>query len=78
MESIQVCLLAFTGGDRLIDIVADVFPWTGVVSERAPQEIGTGEIGWAAPTSEIHLLITPSVAIAELAVECDCNIACNM
>ena len=77
MESIQVCLLAFTGGDCLIDIVADVFPWTGAVSERAPQEIGTGEIGWAAPTSEIHLLITPSVAIAELAVECDCNIACN-
>src|SRR3954468_10665930 len=34
VQSIEVCLLAFTGGDRLIEIVADVFPRTSAVSER--------------------------------------------
>jgi len=50
IESLEICLLAFTGCDRLIEVVADVFPRTGAVSERVPQEVGTGEIGWAAPT----------------------------
>jgi hypothetical protein len=81
VESVEVCLLAFTGGDRLIEVVADVLPRTGAVSERVPQKIGTSEIGGAAPTSEIDLLIAPSVgshvlfAFADLAVECDCHIA---
>jgi hypothetical protein len=48
VESFEVCLLAFTGGDRLIEIVADVLPRTGAVSERVPQKIGTSEIGGAA------------------------------
>jgi hypothetical protein len=69
VESIEVCLLAFTGGDRLIEIVADVFPRTGAVSERVPQEIGTGEIGGAAPTTDIDLFIAPSLAFADLTIE---------
>src|SRR5579871_1007342 len=75
IESLEICLLAFTGCDRLIEVVADVFPRTGAVSERVPQKIGTGEIGGTAPTSEIDLLIAPSLAFADLAVECDCHIA---
>jgi hypothetical protein len=52
-----------------------MFPGTGAVSERVAQEVGTGEIGWATPTSEIDLLVAPSLAFADLAVECDCHIA---
>jgi len=63
-ESFEVCLLAFTGGDRLIEIIADVFPRTGAVSQRVPQEIGTGEIGWAAPLTEIDLFVAPDFAFA--------------
>ena len=63
------------GRDCLIEVVADVFPRTGTVSERVPQEVGTGEIGWAAPTTEIDLLVAPSLAFADLAVKCDCHIA---
>ena len=63
VESVEVCLLAFAGGDRLIEIVADVLPRTGAVSKRVPQEIGTGEIGGAAPTTEIDLLIAPSLCL---------------
>ena len=55
LRASKYACLAFAGGDCLIDIVANVFPRTGAVSERAPQEIGTGEIGGAAPTSEIDL-----------------------
>ena len=61
--------------DRLIEIVADVIPRTGAVSQRVPQEVGTGEIGWAAPTTEIDFLIAPVFAFADLGIECDCDLA---
>jgi len=75
IESFEVCLLAPSGGDRFIKVVANVFPGTGAVSQRVPQEVGTGEIGGAAPTSEIDFLIAPSLAFADLAIECDCHLA---
>ena len=34
VERLEVCLLAISGGDRLIEVVADVFPRTGAVSQR--------------------------------------------
>jgi len=39
IESLEVRLLALAGGDRFIEIIADVFPWAGAVSQRVPQEI---------------------------------------
>ena len=74
IECLEVCLLAFTGGDRLIEIIADVFPRAGAVSKRVTQEIGAGEIGWA-PTSEIDFLIAPVFSFADLAIESDCHLA---
>src|SRR5262249_33294211 len=74
-ESFEVCLLALAGGDCLIKVIADVFPRTGAVSQRVPQEIGTSEVGGAAPTTEIDLLIAPGFAFADLAIECDCHLA---
>src|SRR6202007_1616257 len=71
VESVEVCLLAFTGGDRLIKFVADVLPRTGAGGERIAQEVGTGEVCGAAPTTEIDLLIPPSLALAALPIECD-------
>jgi hypothetical protein len=71
VESLEVCLLALTGGDRLFEIIANVFPWTGAVSQRVVQEIGTCEIGGAPPTSEVDLLIARGFAFAHLATECD-------
>jgi len=61
--------------NHLIEIVADLVPRSGTVSERVAQKVGTGEIGGAAPTTEIDLLIAPSIAFADLAIECDCHIA---
>jgi len=75
VESFEVCLLALTSGDCFIEVIADVFPRTGAVGKRVPQEIGTSEIGWAAPTTQIDLLIAPGFAFADLAIECDCHIA---
>jgi hypothetical protein len=74
VESFEICF-ALAGGDRLIEIVANVFPGTGAVSQRVPQEIWTGEVGGAAPTTEIDLLIAPGFAFADLAIECDCYLA---
>jgi hypothetical protein len=68
-------LLALSGGDRLIKVVADMFPRTGAVSERIPQEIGTDETGWAPSTSKIDLLIAAGFAFADLPIECDCHLA---
>jgi len=67
VESLEVCLLALSGGDRLIKVIANVFPRTGAISQRVPQEIGTREVDGAAPTTEIYLLITPGFAFADLA-----------
>ena len=75
VESFEVCLLALSGGDRFVEIVANRFPRTGAVSQRIPQEVRTSETGGTAPTSEIDLLIAPSLALADLAIECDCHIA---
>jgi hypothetical protein len=75
VESLKVSLLALSGGDRLVEVIADVFPWTGAVSQRIPQEIGTGEIGGAPSTSKIDLLIAAGFAFADLPVECDCHFA---
>jgi hypothetical protein len=69
VESVEVCLLAFTSGDWLIKVVADVFPRTSAISQRIPQEVGTGEIGGAAPTTEIDFLIAPGDAFADMAIE---------
>jgi hypothetical protein len=74
VESFEVCLLALAGGDRLIEILADMFPRTGAVSQRVPQKIGTSEIGWAAPTTEIDFLIAAGFAFADLTIECDCHV----
>jgi hypothetical protein len=49
LDSFEVCLPALLSGDCLIEVVADVFPRTGAVSQRVSKEIGTGEIGGAAP-----------------------------
>lgn len=46
-----------------------------VVGKRLPQEIGTGEIGEAAPAPEMDLLVAASFAFADLPIECDCHIA---
>jgi hypothetical protein len=32
IESFEVCLLALAGGDRLIEVIANMFPRTGAVS----------------------------------------------
>ena len=42
------------------------FPCTGAVSQRIPQKVGTGEIGWSAP--EIDLLVAARLAFADLPV----------
>jgi phage/plasmid-like protein (TIGR03299 family) len=55
VKSLEICLLALAGGDCLIEIIADVLPRTGAVSERIAQEIGTSETGGAAPTTEIEV-----------------------
>ena len=70
VQSFEVCLLAVAGGDRLIEVVANVLPRTGAVSQRVPQEVGTAEIGGSAPTTEVDLLIAPGFAFADLAIEC--------
>jgi hypothetical protein len=70
-----MCLLALLGVDCRIEVVANRFPGAGAVGERIPQEIGTGEIGRSAPTSKIDFLIAPSLAFADLPIECDCHIA---
>jgi hypothetical protein len=75
VESFEVCLLAILGVDCGVEVVANRIPGTGAVSQRIPQEVRTSEIGGAAPTSEIDLLIAPSLAFADLPVECDCHIA---
>ena len=75
IKSFEIRLLALLGVNCGIEVVANCFPRTGAVSERVPQEIGTGEIGGAAPTTEIDLLIAPSFAFADLPIECDCHIA---
>lgn len=75
MESFEVCLLALAGGDRLVEVVANCFPRTGAIGERIPQEVGTGEVGRSAPTSEVNLLVAPGFAFSDLAIECDCHIA---
>jgi len=75
VESFEVCLLAFPGGDRPIQVIADVLPWAGTISQRVPKEVGTCEIGGAAPTTEIDLLLAPGFALADLAIECDCHFA---
>jgi hypothetical protein len=77
VQSFEVCLLALAGGDRLIEIIANVFPRTGAVNQRIPQEIGTGKVGGSAPLTQIDLLIAPSLAFADLAIECDCHLASN-
>jgi hypothetical protein len=68
VQSFEICLLALLGVDCGIEVVTNSFPRAGTVSQRIPQEVGTGEIGWAAPTSEIDLLVPPSLAFADLAV----------
>jgi hypothetical protein len=74
-ESLKICLLAVSGGDCLIEVVANGFPRTGAVGQRIPQEIRTGEIRRSAPTSEIDFLVPPSFAPANLPIKCDCHIA---
>jgi len=34
VERVEVCLLALAGGDCFIEVIADVFPRTGAVSQR--------------------------------------------
>jgi uncharacterized membrane protein YdbT with pleckstrin-like domain len=75
VESLKVSLLALSGGDRIVEVIAEVFPWTGAVSQRIPQEIRTGEIGWAPSTSKIDLLIAAGFTFADLPIECDCHVA---
>jgi len=75
IESFKVCLLALLSVDCRIEVVADRFPWTGAVGERVPQEVGTGEIGRSTPAPKIDLLVAPSLAFADLPIECDCHIA---
>jgi hypothetical protein len=75
VESLDVCLLALLGVDCGIEVIADGVPRTSAVSKRVPQEVGTGEVGGAAPTPEINFLVAPSLAFADLAIECDCRIA---
>jgi hypothetical protein len=77
IQSFEICLLPFLSVDCRVEVVANRFPWTRAVGERIAQEVGTREIGGAAPTSEIDLLVAPSLAFADLAIECDCNIASN-
>jgi hypothetical protein len=77
VQSFKVRLLALLSVDCRVEVVANRFPWTGTVSQRIAQEIGTGEVGWATPTSEIDLLVAPSFAFANLALQCDCHIASN-
>jgi hypothetical protein len=69
VQGFEISLFAVSGGDRLVEVVADWFPRARAVSQRIPQEVGTGEIGGAAPTSEIDLLIAPSLAFADLAID---------
>jgi|SRR5580658_10354330 hypothetical protein len=45
IESFEVRLLSLAGRDCFIGVVADMFPGAGAVSERVPQETGTGKIG---------------------------------
>jgi len=75
IQSFEICLLAVLGVNCGVEVVANRFPRTGTVSQRIPQEVRTTEIGGAAPTSEIDLLIAPGFAFADLAIECDCPIA---
>ncbi len=65
------------GLDCGIEVITNGFPWSGAIAERIPQEIGTGEIGRSASTTEIDLLIPPSFALADLPIECDCHIAAS-
>ena len=67
-------MLAVSGGYCLMEVVPHWFPWTRTVRERIPQAIGTGEVGGAPPTSEIDQ-IAPSLALTDLAIECDCHLA---
>ena len=73
VESLKICLLPLLGVDCRIEVVANGFPRTRAVSQRIPQEIGTGKVGGAAPTTENDLLIAPVFAFADLAIECDCD-----
>ena len=41
-------LLSLAGRDCFIGVVADMFPRAGAVSERVPQETGTGKGRWVA------------------------------
>src|SRR5579864_9245200 len=75
IQSFEICLLALLGFNCGIEVVANSFPRAGTVSQRIPQEVRTGEIGGAAPTSEIDLLVAPSFALAYLPIECDCHVA---
>jgi hypothetical protein len=34
IESFEVCLFAFAGGDCLVKVIAGVFPWASAVSQR--------------------------------------------
>src|SRR5580704_677401 len=45
IESFEVRLLSLAGRDCFIGVVADMFPGAGAVSERVPQETGTGKVG---------------------------------
>src|SRR5580700_5145370 len=45
IESFEVRLLSLAGRDCFIGVVADMFPGAGTVSERVPQETGTGKVG---------------------------------
>jgi hypothetical protein len=78
IERFKICLLALLSVDCRVEVVANRFPWTGAVGERIPQEVRTGEIGGAAPTTEIDLLMAPSLAFADLAIECDCHVASSV
>ena len=44
------------------------------IAERLLEK-GTGEIGRSAPSSKVDLLVPPSLAFADLPIECDCHIA---
>ena len=68
VEGVEVRLLALAGGNRLDVVIANVFPRTGAISQRISQEVGAGEVGWAASKSEIDLLIAPRIAFADLVI----------
>jgi hypothetical protein len=45
------------------------------LGRRVSEEILTGEIGWAAPLTEVDLVIAPGFAFAGLAIECNYHLA---